>query len=442
LVESQQLQSNPVVRKSSPTGKAYFWLCAFYVVYCARPEDWIPGLKYFPLAKITAILALWGLFASLGRTQRKMKDLPLESKYLLAIIILMFVSAVFSPIWVGGAISHTLDFAKVYVAWALTFILVTTFERLKRIVFIQAASVAMVGLISILKGHNLPRLSGALGGMYSNPNDLAFCIVLSLPFCLAFMLSTKNKLAKVLWFTGITFMLTALLLTASRAGFIDLAIAGSVALWHFGIRGRRFYLIAGVIVIGSGLMMVAGGKMKERLISLETGVSSEENVDGSYTARKYLIRQAIHGIMQYPVFGVGVNNFMTYSGNWHEPHISYLQIGVEGGIPVMILYILFFKRGFRNLRRLRKMKNLDRDGKLFVGALHASLVGFVVGALFAPVAYQFFAYFAVGYTSTMLRNIEDQKQNEAGGDLPPKRPLHYLEVYAEHPGAGAVVPVR
>jgi hypothetical protein len=36
------------------------------VVYCARPEDWTPGLSYIPLAKITAILAMWGLFKASG----------------------------------------------------------------------------------------------------------------------------------------------------------------------------------------------------------------------------------------------------------------------------------------------------------------------------------------------------------------------------------------
>ena len=50
-------------RASDPTRMAFFWLSAFFVVYCARPEDWIPGLKFLPLAKITAILALWGLAA-------------------------------------------------------------------------------------------------------------------------------------------------------------------------------------------------------------------------------------------------------------------------------------------------------------------------------------------------------------------------------------------
>jgi len=425
--------------KKDPSKAPFFWLCAFYVVYCARPEDWIPGLHYLPLARITAVLALWGLFNSWGRTKRKPKDLPVESRYLLAIIVLLFVGGILSPIWPGGAISHAMDFSKVYVAWVLTFLLVTDFERLKRIIFIQASSVAVIALISIVKGHDKPRLNGALDGMYSNPNDLAFCIVLALPFCMAFMISSKSFFAKMLWIVGMLFMLTALLLTASRAGMIDLACAGTVALWHFGVRGKRFYLIAGALIVGAGLMLVAGGKMKERLESLSSGVS-QEDVDGSYEARKYLMEQAVRGIEEYPVFGVGVNNFINYSGDWHEVHMAYLEMAVEGGIPVFILYVLFFRRGFRNLKRLRKMKDLDPNQRLFIGALHSSLVGFVVGALFAPVAYQFFSYFAVAFTSVLLKILEENKQNSTGAAPSPTPSLR--EVYVNYAGTGAVAPVR
>lgn len=427
--------------KKDPSQQAFFWLSAFYVVYCARPEDWVPGMGYLPLARITAILALWGLFNSWGRTKRKPKDLPTESRYLLAIIVLLFVGALLSPVWPGGAISHTIDFSKVYIAWVLTFLLITDFERLRKIIFIQASSVAVVALISIIKGHNKPRLSGALGGMYSNPNDLAFCVVLALPFCMAFMLSAKKGATKALWMVGMLFMLTALLLTASRAGLIDLAVAGTVMLWHFGIRGKRLYLIAGAFIVGLGLMLVAGGKMEERVEALSSGVSSSEDVDASFEARKHLMEEAIQGIEEYPIFGIGVNNFMTYSFDWHEVHMSYLQICVEGGIPVLILYLMFFKKGFRNLKLLRKMKDLSADEVLFRGALHSSLVGFVVGALFAPVAYQFFSYFAVAYTSVLLKIQLEKKQDAAKTAPAPKAPF-YREAYADYARTGAITPVR
>lgn len=435
-------------RKIAPvvdaTKGAFFWLSAFFLVYCARPGDWVPGLKFFPLAKITAILAMWGLFSSLGRTKRTFKDLPKEGKLLLAMIGLLYVSGFLSPIWRGGAVSRTIDISKVFVAWALTFLLITTFDRLRRIIFIQAASVVAICIISIIKGHNMPRLEGVLGGIYSNPNDLAFAIVLSLPFALAFFVTAKSAFVKALWLSGMLCMLAALFLTASRAGFIDLLIAGTVTLWHFGIRGKRFYLIVATGFVGVLLMATAGGKLYDRFAALSGDSSTERSAYGSYEDRKYLMLRALNGIAHYPVLGLGVNNFVTYSGIWHEVHMTYLQICVEGGIPALILYLMFFGRGFKNLRILRKTKNLDPDIVLFVGALHSSLVGFVVGALFAPEAYQFFPYFAVAFTATLLQTVKEREQEQEPGTAPPppKKPRHFLETYADYGRTGAVTPVR
>ena len=125
-----------------PTRGAFFWLSGFFIVYCARPEDWIPGLKLLPLAKITAILAMWGLFNSLGRTKRTFKDVPKEGRILLALIGLLFLSGFLSPIWKGGAVNHDHRLSQKSL-WpgCLTFLLITTFDRLRRIIFIQAASV-------------------------------------------------------------------------------------------------------------------------------------------------------------------------------------------------------------------------------------------------------------------------------------------------------------
>jgi O-antigen ligase len=426
-----------------PTKSAFFWLSAFFVVYCARPEDWIPGLKYVPLAKITAILAMWALFNNLGRTKRTYRDFPKEAKLLLLLTGILYLSGFLSSVWRGGAVSRAIDFSKVFVAWGLIFLLITTFDRLRRIIFIQAASVAVICAVSIIKGHSTPRLMGVIGGIYGNPNDLAFAIVLSLPFALAFLVTTKNPLLKALWLAGMLIMMTALFMTASRAGFIDLIIMGLVTLWHFGVRGRRLYLIVAAGFISVLLMTVAGGKLYDRFAALSGGSDTEESAYNSYEARKYLMLRALDGIENHPLLGIGINNFMTYSLIWHEVHMSYLQICVEGGIPALIIYLMFFWRGFKNLKILRRTKNLDPDIVLFVGALHSSLVGFVVGALFAPEAYQFFPYFAVAFTATLLQTVrEKEKEQEAGtAPPPPPKPRHFLEAYAHYGRTGAVNPV-
>ena len=430
------------IQNVDPTKFAFFWLSAFFVVYCARPEDWVPGLKYLPCAKITAILAMWGFFQAMGRTKRTFKDVPKEGKLLLLLVGLLFVSAFLSPVWRGGAISRTIDFSKVWVAWMLTFLLITSFERLRRIIFIQAVSVVVISAVSIIKGHDQPRLEGVLGGIYGNSNDLAFAIVLTLPFALAFLLTSDNIFKKVLWGLGMLPMMAAIFLTASRAGFLDLVISGTVTLWHFGVKGKRPGLIAGVVLSAVLLGGVAGGKLYDRFKALGGDSITDESAYGSYVDRMFLMKRALQGIATYPIFGVGDNNFVTYSTIWHEVHMTYLQIAVEGGIPAFVVFLMFFGRGFNNLKIMRKAKGLDQHTILFVGALHSSLIGFVVGASFAPEAYQFFPFFAVAFTSTLLATVKERDLQPGPVNPGPPKPRHFLEVYADHGTTGAVTPVR
>jgi hypothetical protein len=402
------------VSKAEPMRGAFFWLSAFYVVYCARPEDWIPGLKYVPLAKISGIFALLGLLFSAGRSKRSLRDLPREAFYLVAMIVLLFVAGVLSPVWKGGAIFKTLDFSKVLVAWVLTFVVIDRLARLRRIIFIQSVSVAVIAIVSLVKGHGRPRLEGVIGGIYSNPNDLAFAIVLSLPFCVAFLLYTKKLPRKALWVLAMLAMCTALFMTASRGGFITLVATAAVGLWHFGVKGKRPQLIAAAALVTLVVGVTAGGRLKDRFFAI-SGENLNDSIDvsahGSYEQRRLLMVESIKGVAHYPL-GIGLGNFANYSGTWREVHVAYLQIAVEGGIAACVFYLLFFGRGFSNLRRLRQMSPLDEETVLLAGALHSSLVGFVVGALFAPEAYQYFPYFAVAYTSVLLTISQEKGQGD------------------------------
>ena len=417
--ESQVLPASLEVRQRpvrEPLGAAYFWLTLFFVVYCARPEDWIPGLDVIPLAKITGVFALFGFVLSMRHSHRRLQKLPREALYLLLMIALLFLSAVLSPLWRGGAFSRTLDFSKVFVAWVIAYIAVTNFERLRRIIFIQTASVAVVSIVSILKGHSHPRLRGALGGIYSNPNDLAFAIVLSLPFCIAFMLKAQTIPRKAAWAFAMLVMAAAIFSTASRGGFITLLVVAPVCLWHFAIKKQRIHLIIAAVLILTVVGVAGGGRLMDRFFAisgedLDTGI--ERRAHGSYEDRWYLMNRSLEAIARYPLLGVGVGNFMSFSGEWRNVHVAYLQIAAEGGIPVLILYLMFFARGFSNLRRMRRISKSDPDIELFAGALHSSLVGFLVGALFLPEAYIYFPYFGVSFTAVLLAIVKEQQDKKS-----------------------------
>ena len=412
---SMEIRDN---QKRDPNKIAFLCLSAFYVVYCARPEDWLHVLSVIPLAKITGIAAILAFLFSAGRGKRRFKDVPKESYYLLAMIeVLLFASAI-SPIWRGGAISRTLDFSKVYVVWVLTFLLVTDLAKFRRIVFIQTVSVSVISVVSIIKGRGTDRLDGILGGIYSNPNDLAFAIVLSLPFCLMFLLSTKSFFRKALWIAASLVMLRALFMTASRGGIITLVVAGTACMWHFGVKGKRLYLIAASGLVVVVLFASAGSTLTDRFTSIwsdpvDLDTRRERTARGSFEEREYVMARAIDGIKEYPILGMGTRNFEVYSGIWREVHMTYLQIMVEGGTISLLLYLIFIGIGFRNLKWLRRRKDLSPEMKLFSGALHSSLIGFVVGALFSPEAYQFFPYFSVAYVAALVAYVKESDQEKS-----------------------------
>jgi O-antigen ligase len=200
-------------------------------------------------------------------------------------------------------------------------------------------------------------------------------------------------------------------MTASRGGFIDLAVTGAVCLWVFGVKGKRIHLIVAAAVVLLVIGVTGGGKLKERFYAISANNVNndlDESAWGSYQQRRLLMTQSLTGIVHYPI-GMGVGNFTVYSGMWREVHVAYLQIAVEGGIASLVLYLLFFARGFSNLKKLRRMPNHDPEVDLHSGALYATLVGFIVGALFAPEAYQYFPYFAVAYTSVLLAIVKERE---------------------------------
>ena len=227
----------PAFAHGKPLGAAYVWLLLFMVVYCARPEDWIPGLQSFPFAKITGGLAIIALlFALNGNRQR----LPREVIYLMLLFVQLWIAVPMSPVWRGGAFNTVLDFTKVLPIVILMALVVNTIKKLRWLILIQAASVATIAGATIWKGHQHGgRLEGAVGGVYGNANDLAIAIAITAPLCLYFLFRSRSKLGKAMWALGILVMVYAAFLTVSRSGLIALLTATAICLWEFAIRGRR-----------------------------------------------------------------------------------------------------------------------------------------------------------------------------------------------------------
>jgi O-antigen ligase len=408
--------------RRKPLIGAYVALVLFMVIYFGRPEDWIPGLSNVPLAKIAGILALLALAFSFKHIRNRF---PREVIYLFILIGQLFLASLFSPVWRNGAVMTTLDFTKILVIVIVMISAVNTMRRFRLLIFIQAASVALIAAVTILKGRVFGgRLEGMLGGNYSNSNDLALAMVISLPLCLGLLFLAKNRLRKTSLALAMLAMAYVVFLTGSRGGFFALIITSVVCLWHFAIRGRRRYILALIPLVGVIFWLSSGEMLRKRLNETFGSTQTDTEAYGSSQQRQQLFWRSIDITVEHPLFGVGPGNFQELSGAWHESHNAFTQLSSEGGLPALILYLLILSHGFTNLRRTKQLASKRTESNLLAGVLHASLIGYIVGSTFDSVGFQFFPYILVAYTTALFsiarKTASQSKQSKLASQSPVK----------------------
>ena len=386
---------------------AYSALVAFTIIYYTRPEDFIPGLALIPLNKISGGIALIGLILSLGAKDKP--SLPTPVKVLLLLLGQMILASLFG-VWIKGALVDTVfdKFSKGVIVAILISMIVVSLRQLRTLFFIQAASVAAVSFASVLVNHGkADRLYGIQLGILNNPNDLAINIAINFPLCVAFLLSTKGFLRKLLWGIGLLVMLYAVYATYSRSGLIAMVMSGMICFWAYGIKGKRTGILVATAVLGlTGLGVVAGSTTyRARVESLFLGNIENSGDKGSLEKRSELLKESVRQAAKHPLFGIGPGNFPQFTEGWQVAHNTYTEFAAEAGIPALCLFLLALTGSFRNIRNLRQTPGYQKDETvhLYTDALWASLAAYVAGAAFSSTEYNLFPYFVIAYTCTLYR---------------------------------------
>ncbi|PYV58611.1 MAG: hypothetical protein DMG97_22955 [Acidobacteria bacterium] len=396
--------SEAVQSPSERSKFAYKVMLAFSFLYYLRPSDVIPGLRTIPLAKITGAIAILALL--LGGKKGGPKKLPFEVKLLFAMFCWLILTVPFSS-WRGNSLQVVVwQFSKTFI---IPFTLVMTVSRmreLRRLIFVQAAGVALMTMVSVLVNTRWNgRLAGIGNGLLSNPNDLAMNIALNWPICLVFLLTARGMLKKILWGMAILTMIYAVMATYSRAGFLALSMAIALCLWEFALRGRRIHIIAVATLCVLLSVFLAPQNYSKRLETLVGQDQAGDKDRGSAAARRALLIESLKVTATHPVFGVGPGNFSSFTSTWMVTHNTYTEFSAECGIPALVMFLVLLQLAFRNVRRVRKSKLYDRrsDVQMFAGALWASLVAYLIGASFASTAYSLFPYYMVTYTILLAK---------------------------------------
>lgn len=386
------------------TALAYAGLLLFVGIYFGRPEDWVPGLHSVPLAKIAGGIAILSFVVSLSGRFRA-SEMPQEAFLMLGLFGQLCLAIPFAYSRTGSFELVTGIFLKVLLVSLVVMLTVNSESRLRKLLLLQTIAMGVMAVFSSWK-YSGGRASGVVGGDFSNPNDLALCLVLAIPFAIMFFLTARGLVGRAVWGAACVVLVYTALITYSRGGFLALLAAAVASLYYYrSSLIRRPTLILLCATLGVIVLFASPTDYGQRLATI---VDPDQDRTGSAQERRLLLNRSIELTLQHPLVGVGPGMFESLSGVWRQTHNTYTQFSSEAGLPALFIFLWLLQRACTNNREVRRI--CPRSGPLYLiaGASQASLCAFAVGAFFASVAYHFFPYLLIAY-SVALRQITNRK---------------------------------
>lgn len=381
---------------------SYVGLFVFTFLVYVRPYELFPSLAWLSRSALIVAIATLIVFipTQLG-LENTITAWTREVKLAVALLATGLLSIPFA-LEPSRAFQSFVDFLKVIVMFIVMVNVVRTEKRLLRLILLVllVSCVLSVAALNDYAHGNLvmagSRIAGLIGGLFSNPNDLALHLVTMIPISITLLISSRSLLNKTLYLGCSLLMMLGMVATFSRAGFLGLVCVIGFLVWKLARRNRAFFgVIALTLVVAA--VAIAPSAYRSRLAT--TG-------DDSAVARTDDLKRSILVTARHPLFGVGMDNYILYSNTNHATHNAYTQVASEMGLAALLIYLAFLISPFKGLRRIEQLtrgaRHRPRTYYLTLG-LQASLVGYMVVSFFASVAYQWYVYYLVAYAICLQR---------------------------------------
>jgi putative inorganic carbon (HCO3(-)) transporter len=435
----------PKVSRGSRRDWAWLGLLAFTIIVFLRPQDQVRALEWLHLAEVSALVGLGGMVAT--RISRGLPPAPFTPEIggLIAFGGAMLVGIPFS-FWPGGSFNDFVDiYLKVLVVVVLMIHALDRAERIDRLVVLIVLSSGLVAVLSVfdyMRGINVvrgDRLTGAVGGIYGNPNDIALNMVVFLPFALAAVFKPGPSARRVVAALCAGVMMITIMLTKSRGGSVGLVVM-LVALVIASVRLRPAIGVAALIAVLAAVP-IAPASFWNRMVSI---FDQDKDETGSRQARIDLMHEAVRVFVANPVFGVGLGQFVNYDPTgrkeaWSVTHNATLQVAAELGVLGLVPFFYLIvraglaaravkralvpaTRAFRGRARIGPRDAAARDPEretlaTLATAVGPALIGWIVCAQFASVALNWTFYFVLGIV-VATREVTLRSGNTYGQSLP------------------------
>jgi O-antigen ligase len=378
---------------------SYWLLIAFLVLLYANTPFILPAADIVHPAAIVGGGALLALLAETLFGGRSFVSAWPEGGILLAFLAGAALSCL-TALWPGHAVDALSDLAKM----SLVFFFLVNAGRTDRLVrgvmwtMVAGGLFPAIGTLRNFHAGNLQEGRAAWVGIFANPNEVAYSLVILLPFA-AYLAMRSGWLARMFLAGASLLYLLATFVTFSRGGLVGIAVVALVFVWKtFGV-GMRFLLLA-MLVCG----LIFAGRYWSRgedFSHLDSDVSFQQRIATS---------QAGWGMfMDHPLTGVGLGCSVIawplyapeglYTRGALVTHNTVIQVFGETGLLGAIPFLLFLAFGIARARRVARQPEARGIGV----ALEAALWGMVACGMSGGYVLTWFPYLLLGLTSAACR---------------------------------------
>jgi putative inorganic carbon (HCO3(-)) transporter len=340
------------LREQGTRNAAFYLFCTFLISYFVRFAKRMPVLGKlhidFVLAGITLVaIAFAGRKASSHPAAQTQMDPVAKRLWILLAYIIVTIPFVEWP----GSVLHNLEsYAKSLCFFFFVVATVDTTRKLKMLLAVYVATQVWRVLeplymhlasgywgdaASLGNWESMDRLSGSPYDII-NSNGLGFVVIMTLPM-LHFLIKPNTTVRRIVWAAIACAMCYALVLSASRSGFLALVFLCLFVIW----RSKHRAAWLAVAVLGATLAVaLMTGLQRERYVSIfshsaKGGITAESRINGVIGDFKVSLRR--------PLFGHGLGTSQEanahFRGHDQLSHDLYTETAEELGYVGLLLVL-------------------------------------------------------------------------------------------------------
>jgi putative inorganic carbon (HCO3(-)) transporter len=386
-------------RQDSATPASYRLLLVFLLLLYANTPIVLPALDVIRPAAVVGGLALLALLAEIMFGTRKFEMAWPEGALLIAFVAAAALSCL-TALWPGYAVGWTSDLMKMTLVFFFLVNCANTERRLRGVMWVMVIGglFPALGTLKNFYQGNLQEGRAAWVGIFANPNEVAYSLVILFP--LAAYLATSRGWVARLFLLGIsTIYLPAIFVTFSRGGVVGLVAVVGLYAW----RKRALWLqVALALLVAGGLMLASRHWSRgEDFSQLNDDVSFQQRIATSQAGFQMFI--------DHPWLGVGPGCSVVawplyapqglYTRGALVTHNTIVQVFSETGILGAAPFLFLIGFGLYQARRLGLKSNTVNLGI----AIEVAIWGLVVCGMSGGYALTWFPYILLGLAAAARR---------------------------------------